>query len=137
MQTQTTTNIEQALPLADAITQLIASYDADAQESNNLVDELEKSEQENTFLKLQLDNMKKRLDEVIEEKTDLAFMTVGLGVGNTQVFGKNSLSVNASYINLAPYQSAFPDRNKWNKPVQALSGEAVYRFKFKNESLII
>ncbi|WP_422091872.1 TonB-dependent receptor [Tenacibaculum ovolyticum] len=75
-------------------------------------------------------------DEVIEEKTDLAFMTVGLGVGNTQVFGKNSLSVNASYINLAPYQSAFPDRNKWNKPVQALSGEAVYRFKFKNESLL-
>ena len=75
-------------------------------------------------------------DEALEEKTDLQFMTVGLGVGNTQVFGKNSLSVNASYINLAPYQSAFPDRNKWNKPVQALSGEAVYRFKFKNESLL-
>ncbi|MGB0892034.1 MAG: TonB-dependent receptor [Flavobacteriaceae bacterium] len=75
-------------------------------------------------------------DEAIEEKTDLSFMTVGLGVGNTQIFGKNSLSVNASYINLAPYQSAFPDRNKWNKPVQALSGEAVYRFKFKNESIL-
>ncbi len=75
-------------------------------------------------------------DEVIEEKTDLSFMTVGLGVGNTQVFGKNSLSVNASYINLAPYQAAFPDRNTWNKPVQALSGEAVYRFKFKDESLL-
>lgn len=75
-------------------------------------------------------------DEALEEKTDLSFMTVGLGVGNTQVFGKNSLSVNASYINLAPYQSAFPDRNTWDKPVQALSGEAVYRFKFKNESLL-
>lgn len=75
-------------------------------------------------------------DEALEEKTDLSFMTVGLGVGNTQVFGKNSLSVNASYINLAPYQSAFPDRNTWNKPVQTLSGEAVYRFKFKNESLL-
>ena len=75
-------------------------------------------------------------DEALEEKTDLQFMTVGLGVGNTQIFGKNSLSVNASYINLAPYQSAFTDRNKWNKPVQALSGEAVYRFQFKNESLL-
>lgn len=75
-------------------------------------------------------------DEALEEKTDLSFMTVGLGVGNTQVFGKNSLSVNASYINLAPYQAAFPDRNEWNKPVQALSGEAVYRFKFKNESIL-
>ncbi len=75
-------------------------------------------------------------DEALEEKTDLAFMTVGLGVGNTQVFGKNSLSINASYINLKPYQELFPDRNKWRKPVQALSGEAVYRFKFKNESLL-
>ncbi|WP_299162091.1 TonB-dependent receptor [uncultured Tenacibaculum sp.] len=75
-------------------------------------------------------------DEATEEKTDLSFMTVGLGVGNTQVFGKNSLSVNASYINLAPYQNLFPDRNKWNKPVQAISGEAVYRFKFENESLL-
>lgn len=75
-------------------------------------------------------------DEAVEEKTDLSFMTVGLGVGNTQVFGKNSLSVNASYVNLAPYQAAFPDNNQWHKPIQALSGEAVYRFKFKNESML-
>ncbi|WBX70598.1 TonB-dependent receptor [Tenacibaculum retecalamus] len=75
-------------------------------------------------------------DEAVEEKTDLSFMTVGLGVGNTQIFGKNSLSVNASYVNLAPYQAAFPDRNTWHKPVQAMSGEAVYRFKFKNESML-
>ena len=75
-------------------------------------------------------------DEALEEKTDLSFMTVGLGVGNTQIFGKNSLSVNASYINLAPYQNLFPDRNKWNRPVQALSGEAVYRFKFEDESIL-
>ncbi|CAM1347504.1 TonB-dependent receptor [Tenacibaculum insulae] len=75
-------------------------------------------------------------DEMVEEKTDLSFMTVGLGVGNTQVFGKNSLSVNASYVNLSPYQAAFPDNNQWHKPIQALSGEAVYRFKFKNESML-
>ncbi|CAM1339627.1 TonB-dependent receptor [Tenacibaculum aestuarii] len=75
-------------------------------------------------------------DETVKEKTDISLMTVGLGVGNTQVFGKNSLSVNASYINLAPYQELFPDRNIWNKPVQSLNGEAVYRFKFDNESLL-
>ncbi|MGB1042016.1 MAG: TonB-dependent receptor [Tenacibaculum sp.] len=75
-------------------------------------------------------------DEALEEKTDLSFMTVGLGVGNTQVFGKNSLSVNASYINLKPYQELFPDRNVWKKPVQAMSGEAVYRFKLENESVL-
>ncbi|TVZ57064.1 outer membrane receptor for ferrienterochelin and colicin [Lutibacter sp. Hel_I_33_5] len=76
------------------------------------------------------------IDEPVEEKTDLSFMTLGLGVGNTQIWGKNSFSVNTSYINLAPYQKAFPDRNTWKKPVQALSGEMIYRHKFQNESLL-
>ncbi len=76
------------------------------------------------------------IDKPLEEKTDLSFMTVGLGVGNTQIWGKNSFSVNTSYVNLAPYQEAFPDRNNWKKPVQALSGEMVYRYQFKNESLL-
>ncbi|AQS93663.1 TonB-dependent receptor [Polaribacter sp. BM10] len=76
------------------------------------------------------------IDEPLEEKTDISFMTLGLGVGNTQIWGKNSFSINASYINLAPYQAAFPDRNTWTKPVQSLSGEMVYRHKFKNESLL-
>jgi outer membrane cobalamin receptor len=76
------------------------------------------------------------IDEPIEEKTEISFMTLGLGIGNTQIWGKNSLSVNTSYINLAPYQKAFPDRNTWKKPVQALSGKMVYRHKFKNESLL-
>ncbi|OSY88602.1 TonB-dependent receptor [Tenacibaculum holothuriorum] len=76
------------------------------------------------------------IDEPIQEKTDLQFMTVGVGVGNTQMFGKNSLSVNASYINLAPYLELFPDRNTWKDPIQSLNGEAVYRFKFKDESLL-
>ena len=76
------------------------------------------------------------IDEPVEEKTDLSFMTVGLGVGNTQIWDDSSLSVNASYINLAPYQKLFPDNNTWHKPVQALGGEAVYRHKFKNDGLL-
>lgn len=71
MQSQQATNIEQALPLADAINQLVTSYEADALEANNLVDDLAKSEQENTFLKLQLNNMQKRLDEVIDQNEQL------------------------------------------------------------------
>lgn len=73
MQTQQIAQTEQVLPLAlaDAINQLIASYEADAQESNKLVDEIENSEQENTFLKLQLSNMSKRLNEVIGENDQL------------------------------------------------------------------
>ncbi|MCI2230074.1 TonB-dependent receptor [Polaribacter sp. MSW13] len=76
------------------------------------------------------------IDEPVEEKTDLSFMTLGLGVGNTQIWDNNSFSINTSYINLAPYQEAFPDRNTYKKPVQSLNGEMVFRHKFKNQSLL-
>lgn len=71
-------------------------------------------------------------DEAKEEKTDISLMTVGLGLANTQLWNKNSLSVNAAYINLAPYQAIVPQNVEWNKPFQSLSGEAVYRHQFGN-----
>lgn len=70
------------------------------------------------------------IDEPIQEKTDIAIMTVGLGLGNTQKWEKSSISVNASYINLAPYIALFPDRNDWEKPFEAASGESVFRRHF-------
>ena len=76
------------------------------------------------------------IDEPDQEKTELAFMTVGLSVGNTQKWDKNSFSLNTSYINLSPYLEAFPDRNKWNKPYQSLNGEMVFRHEFKDQSLL-
>jgi len=72
------------------------------------------------------------IDEPVQEQTDLSFMTVGLGVGNTQKWSKSSLSVNAAYIDLAPYQAAFPQEVDWNKPFRGASGEAVYRYQFQN-----
>lgn len=71
-------------------------------------------------------------DEPDQNKTEIAFMTVGLGVGNTQKWKKSSLSVNTSYINLAPYQAAVPQAVDWNSPFQSLSGESVYRYNFAN-----
>jgi len=76
------------------------------------------------------------IDEPDQEKTELSFLTVGLGVGNTQKWGKNSLSINTSYINLAPYLEITPSRNEWNKPYQSMSGETVYRHQFKNNSFL-
>lgn len=76
------------------------------------------------------------IDEPDQEKTDLSFMTVGLGVGNTQKWKNSSFSINTSYINLAPYQEAFPDNNTWNKPVQSLNGELIYRHRLKNNGLL-
>lgn len=70
------------------------------------------------------------IDEPVQEKTEIAIMTVGLGLGNTQKWKKSSLSVNASYINLAPYIALFPDRNDWEKPYETASGETVFRRKF-------
>ncbi len=71
-------------------------------------------------------------EEETQEKTDISLMTVGLGLANTQVWGKNSLSVNTTYINLAPYQLVVPQNIEWNRPFQSLSGEAVYRHSFAN-----
>lgn len=71
-------------------------------------------------------------DEETKEKTDISLMTVGLGLANTQVWDKNSISFNASYINLAPYQKMVKQNADWNKPFQSLSGETVYRHNFNN-----
>ncbi len=67
-----------------------------------------------------------------QEKTDIGIMSVGASLGNTQIWGKNSLSVNASYINLSPYLQVFDDRNDWKKPFETFSGEAVFRHKTDN-----
>ncbi|WP_339665601.1 TonB-dependent receptor [Maribacter arcticus] len=76
------------------------------------------------------------VDEPQEEKTEIAIMSVGVGLGNTQKWNKSSLSLNTSYINLAPYQKLYSDNNKWHKPVESLGGEAVYRYRFNNDGLL-
>ncbi|WP_394340101.1 TonB-dependent receptor [Marixanthomonas spongiae] len=72
-----------------------------------------------------------------QEKTEISVMSLGGGVGNTQIWGNNSLSVNANYINLAPYNELFPDRNDWQKPFETIAGESVYRHKFEDGLLKI
>ena len=76
------------------------------------------------------------ISEPQEEKTEISIMTVGLGLGNTQKWKKSSLSLNTSYINLAPYQKLYPDNNEWHKPIESVGGEAVYSYKFNNDGLL-
>jgi len=71
-------------------------------------------------------------DEPDQNKTNIALMTVGLGLGHTRKWRKSSLSVNTAYINLAPYDALIPQNVDWNKPYQSLSGESVYRYNFNN-----
>ena len=72
------------------------------------------------------------IEEPDQDKTDIGIMTVGGSVGNTQKWINSSLSISVSYINLAPYNAIFKDRNEWKKPFNGASGEAVYRRKFDN-----
>lgn len=72
------------------------------------------------------------IDEPVQNQTDISFMTVGLGLGNTQKWEKQSLTFNANYVNLEPYQRVVPQAVDWNKPFESLGGEMVYRYEFKN-----
>ncbi|TPV32927.1 TonB-dependent receptor [Paucihalobacter ruber] len=72
------------------------------------------------------------IDEPDQNKTDIGIMSVGATLGNTQKWNKSSLSVNASYTNLAPYLLLFEDRNDWQKPFEGASGELVFRQKFNS-----
>ena len=66
-----------------------------------------------------------------QEKTDFSMMTVGGGVGHTEIWGDQSLSLNTQYINLAPYEALIPSNQgmRWNSPYESVSGEAVFRSK--------
>ncbi len=69
--------------------------------------------------------------EATKEKTDLQFLSVGLGGSHTKKWKKSSLSANAFYINLAPYQEIIKQNITWKKPYESLSSELVYRRQFK------
>ena len=72
------------------------------------------------------------IDEVEENETNLALMSVGLGAGHTHRWENQSLSFNANYIDLLPYAELDPTRTRWIDPYAGFSGEAVYRYKTRN-----
>lgn len=71
-------------------------------------------------------------NEVEEDKTEISLMTVGVGLGHTEKWENRSLSINTSYINLAPYQAAVPEKLNWKKAYTTLAGESIYRQQLKN-----
>ena len=75
------------------------------------------------------------IEEPDQEKTDIGIMSVGAVLGHTEKWNSSSLSVNGSFISLAPYIALFPDRNDWIEPYQGGSGEAVFRKKFDSGML--
>jgi len=69
------------------------------------------------------------VNEPDQNKTDISLMSVGGGLGHTKKWERSSISFSTSYINLAPYVEAFPDRNTYEKPIEAAAGEVVFRQK--------
>lgn len=68
-------------------------------------------------------------DDVKETETNLSIMSLGLGLGHSQQWDNQSMSVNMSYTNLTPYNWIFPDRINWTDPYSGFSGEGVYRYQ--------
>ena len=62
---------EQALPLEQAIEQLIASYHADNDEVNELSETAKKLSEENSFLKLQIKTLTGRIDAMADDNEKL------------------------------------------------------------------
>ncbi|MEM7486834.1 MAG: carboxypeptidase-like regulatory domain-containing protein [Bacteroidota bacterium] len=71
------------------------------------------------------------IDMPDQEKTEISIMSVGGGLGHTELWGNQSLSLNTSYINLSPYEALIPSTQgiRWNSPFESISGEAVFRSK--------
>ncbi len=71
-------------------------------------------------------------DLPVQTKTEISLMTVGLGFGHTLKNEKTSISLNTSYINLAPYQVLIPQNLTWNKAFESISGEGIFRKEGKS-----
>lgn len=70
-------------------------------------------------------------DVPLQEQTEISIMSVGGGLGHTKIWGDQSLSINTSYMNLAPYETLIPSTQgvRWKSPYESISGEAVFRSK--------
>jgi outer membrane cobalamin receptor len=69
------------------------------------------------------------IDEPDVTETNISLMTVGLGLGHTQKWDQQSLSLSTAYTDLQPYLWLVPSRADWIDPYAGFSGEAVYRYK--------
>lgn len=71
------------------------------------------------------------IDDPKDTETNISLMTVGAGLGHTQKWGNQSISISANYIDLEPYTWIVPSQADWIDPYAGVSGEAVYRYKTK------
>ena len=72
------------------------------------------------------------IDYPKDDEINLQLMSAGLGASVIKKWEKSSLSTNAQYINLSPYQGIIKQNLEFTKPFENFSGEMVFRHQFKN-----
>ena len=73
--------------------------------------------------------------DIDKEQTNIALMTVGLGLSQSKKWEKSAVNFSVGYTDLSAYNAVLPQEVDWNKPYQSLSGEVVYRYNFTNGTL--
>ena len=76
------------------------------------------------------------VDQPVRNQTDISLMSVGASVSSTLAGKKQSLTAEASYQNLAPYQELVTQDFDWEKAPLAYSGQAVYRHKWGADGMV-
>jgi hypothetical protein len=74
-------------------------------------------------------------DIAVEDVTGISLLSIGGEANTTQRMKNSSFSLSGSYTNLSLYDKLFNSSVDWEKPVEAINGTAVYRYKTKSNGM--
>jgi hypothetical protein len=70
-----------------------------------------------------------------KDVTGLSIMSIGGEINSTTRWARSSLTLSGSYMNFVPYDKLFNSSIDWAKPVEAINGSGVYRYKTKSNGM--
>lgn len=76
------------------------------------------------------------VDRPVRNQSDFSFMSVGATASSTFVGEKQSVTAQAGYINLGPYQNAVEQNFDWDKAPETVDGQIIYRHDLGKDGII-
>lgn len=76
------------------------------------------------------------IDKPVRNQTDISIMSVGASVSTTLTGKNQSITAEASYQDLSPYQEMVKQNFDWERAPQSYSGQAVYRHRLGKNGII-
>lgn len=76
------------------------------------------------------------LDLADKTQTNINLMSIGVGGGHTQRWKNTSLSLNATYINLAPAFQLMPQNTNWQTPPENIESSLIFRQKTSKTGIL-